>query len=60
MPPYRTVVVPLALLVRFAPDYIADAFCVSRLTSSPFGGGAFGDLPAGTDFAAILERAWPA
>jgi putative acyl-CoA dehydrogenase len=49
-----------ALLVRFAPDYVTDAFCASRLTTSSFGGGAFGRLPAATDFAAILERAWPA
>jgi putative acyl-CoA dehydrogenase len=49
-----------ALLVRFAPDYVADAFCASRLTSSPFGGSAFGGLPADTDFAALLERGWPA
>ncbi len=49
-----------ALLVRFAPDYVADAFCASRLTPSSFGGGAFGQLRAGTGFAAILERAWPA
>ncbi len=49
-----------ALLVRFAPDYVADAFCASRLTPSSFGGGAFGQLGPGTDFAAILERAWPA
>ncbi len=49
-----------ALLVRFAPDYVADAFCASRLTPAAFGGGAFGHLGAGTDFAALLERAWPA
>ena len=49
-----------ALLVRFAPEYVAEAFCSSRLAGSPFAGGAFGTLPAQTDFAAILERAWPA
>jgi putative acyl-CoA dehydrogenase len=49
-----------ALLVRFAPDYVADAFCASRLTTSSFGGGAFGQLPTGTHFEAILDRAWPA
>ncbi len=48
-----------ALLVRFAPDFVADAYCASRLGPSIFGGGAFGNLPAGTDVAAILERAWP-
>ena len=49
-----------ALLVRFAPEYVADAFCSSRLAGAPFAGGAFGNLPAKTDFAAILGRAWPA
>jgi putative acyl-CoA dehydrogenase len=48
-----------ALLVRYAPEYIAEAFCSSRLMPSSFGGGAFGNLPAKTDFAAIIERAWP-
>jgi putative acyl-CoA dehydrogenase len=48
-----------SLLVRFAPDYVADAFCASRLTTTSFGGGAFGNLPPTADFAAILERAWP-
>jgi putative acyl-CoA dehydrogenase len=50
-----------ALLVRFAPDYVADAFCASRLSAdSAFGGGAFGTLPGNTDFGALLARAWPA
>ncbi|HVN33713.1 MAG TPA: isovaleryl-CoA dehydrogenase [Casimicrobiaceae bacterium] len=49
-----------ALLVRFAPEYIAEAFCSSRLTPSAFTGGAYGNLPANTGFAEILERAWPA
>jgi putative acyl-CoA dehydrogenase len=49
------------LLVRFAPDYVADAFCASRLAAdTPFGGGAFGALPGNTDFGALLARAWPA
>ena len=48
------------LLVRFAPDYVADAFCASRLSAdSPFGGGAFGALPGNTDFGALRARAWP-
>ena len=51
--------VQAALLVRFAPDYVADTFCASRLAATAFGGGAFGNLPGTTDFAAILERAWP-
>jgi putative acyl-CoA dehydrogenase len=45
-----------ALLVQFAPNAVADAFCASR-----FGGwsGAFGTLPPGTDARAIVERAAP-
>jgi len=48
-----------ALLLRHAPDYVADAFCASRLATPGFGGGAFGTLPASCDFAAIIARAWP-
>jgi putative acyl-CoA dehydrogenase len=44
-----------SLLVRHAPREIADAFCASRLGGD--GGKAFGTLPAGTDFGAILARA---
>jgi putative acyl-CoA dehydrogenase len=47
-----------ALLVRFAPPAVADAFCASRLEGEH--GGAFGTLPAGIDLAAIVERAAPA
>jgi putative acyl-CoA dehydrogenase len=43
-----------SLLLRHAPTAVADAFCASRLAGE--GGRAFGTLPAGTDFAAILER----
>ncbi len=46
-----------ALLVRHAPAPVADAFCASRLGDRWTG--SFGTLPAGTDFAAILERALP-
>ena len=46
-----------ALLVRSAPPAVADAFCASRLAGD--WGAAFGTLPAGTDFAAIVERARP-
>ncbi len=46
-----------ALLVRHAPHAVADAFCASRLGGD--WGAAFGTLPAGTDFAAILDRARP-
>jgi putative acyl-CoA dehydrogenase len=44
-----------SLLVRHSPSAVADAFCSSRLGGD--GGKAFGTLPAGTDFGAILERA---
>jgi putative acyl-CoA dehydrogenase len=46
-----------ALLVRHAPAAVADAFCAARL-----GGEAareYGTLPAGTGFAAIVERHAP-
>ncbi|NUT91902.1 MAG: DNA alkylation response protein, partial [Saccharothrix sp.] len=43
-----------SLLVRHAPSAVADAFCAARLGG---GGYAFGTLPAGTDFTAILDRA---
>ncbi|MFL6291077.1 MAG: isovaleryl-CoA dehydrogenase [Thermoanaerobaculia bacterium] len=43
-----------SLLIRHAPAAVADAFCATRLAGE--GGRAFGTLPAGTDFAAILER----
>ncbi len=46
-----------SLLVRHAPPEVADAFCASRLSED--GGRAFGTLPAGTDFKAILQRAFP-
>jgi putative acyl-CoA dehydrogenase len=46
-----------SLLVRHAPQAVADAFCTTRLAGE--GGRAFGTLPAGTDFAAILERHGP-
>jgi putative acyl-CoA dehydrogenase len=47
-----------ALLLRHAPDFVADAFCASRLTANHWGA-AFGTLPATADFTAILCRAWP-
>jgi putative acyl-CoA dehydrogenase len=47
-----------ALLVRFAPTPVADAFCASRLADDR--GGAFGTLPPGIDVGAVIERAMPA
>ncbi len=46
-----------SLLVRFGDPAVADAFCASRLTGE--WSGAFGTLPAGTDFGAIVERHAP-
>jgi putative acyl-CoA dehydrogenase len=46
-----------SLLVRFGDPAVADAFCASRLAGE--WSGAFGTLPAGTDFAAIVERHTP-
>jgi putative acyl-CoA dehydrogenase len=46
-----------ALLVRHGPPAVADAFCASRLTGD--GGRSFGTLPAGADWAALVERARP-
>jgi putative acyl-CoA dehydrogenase len=43
-----------SLLVRFGDPATADAFCASRLAGDS--GRAFGTLPAGTDFARIIER----
>ena len=46
-----------ALLVRHAPDAVADAFCASRLDQG--GHRQYGSLPRGVDCAAIIERATP-
>ncbi|MBD0424751.1 acyl-CoA dehydrogenase family protein [Streptomyces sp. NPDC052309] len=47
-----------ALLVRYAPPEVADAFCASRLGAD--GGAAFGTLPSTLDLASVVERARPA
>ncbi|MER6786136.1 acyl-CoA dehydrogenase family protein [Streptomyces sp. NPDC000658] len=46
-----------ALLVRFGPPEVADAFCASRLGGD--GGAAFGTLPHTLDLASVVERAAP-
>ncbi|HEY4451399.1 MAG TPA: isovaleryl-CoA dehydrogenase [Solirubrobacteraceae bacterium] len=46
-----------SLLVRNGPAAVADAFCASRLDGD--GGREYGTLPAGVDFAAIIERSRP-
>ena len=52
------VVLQASLLVQHAPTAVADAFCASRLGARWTG--AYGALPAGLDFDAIIERAVPA
>jgi len=47
-----------SLLVRHAPNEVADAFCATRLAGDR--GLAFGTLPAGTPVTALIERALPA
>ncbi len=46
-----------SILVRAGNEEVADAFCASRLGGN--GGLAFGTLPAGLDYPAIIERARP-
>lgn len=46
-----------SLLVRYGHPAVADAFCASRLGGDH--GQAFGTLPSGVDFAAIIDRAVP-
>src|SRR3954452_10388291 len=43
-----------SLLLRFGDEAVADGFCASRLAGD--WGQAFGTLPAGTDFARIIDR----
>jgi putative acyl-CoA dehydrogenase len=47
-----------ALLLRFAPAAVGEAFCASRLAGD--WGHAFGTLAKNTDFERSCERAWPA
>jgi putative acyl-CoA dehydrogenase len=44
-----------ALLVRYSPAAVSDAFCASRL-GAPWSG-SYGTLPRGTDCNAIVQRA---
>ena len=46
-----------SLLLRGSDTAVADAFCASRLQSG--GGLNYGNLPSGTDAAAIIKRATP-
>lgn len=45
-----------SLLFRFAPPFVAEAFCQSRIEGK--GGQCFGTLPPKADFKKILGRAW--
>ncbi|WP_042421559.1 isovaleryl-CoA dehydrogenase [Comamonas granuli] len=46
-----------SLLLRVAPDFVADAFCASRLDGQ--GSFHYGALPRGAQVQAIIERATP-
>ncbi len=46
-----------SLVVRHSPREVADAFCASRLAGDA--GHAFGTLPPGLDFGALVERNRP-
>ena len=46
-----------SLLVRHAPDAVADAFCASRLSEGK--GLEYGTLPAGVDYEGIIARSRP-
>ena len=49
----RTVIVP-------GPFWLTVLFYFGIVLAPALAGGAFGALPAGTNFEALLERAWPA
>jgi putative acyl-CoA dehydrogenase len=46
-----------SILIRHAPDFVADAYCATRLGRD--WGDLYGTLPEGADQRAILERARP-
>ena len=52
-----TLALQASLLIRFAPAFVADAFCASRLAASYRG--AFGTLPHGCRNGEIVARAAP-
>lgn len=51
------IAIQAATLIRTAPNYVADAFCMTRLGNE--GGKAYGTLPMSVDFDAIIQRAYP-
>ncbi|NEV78475.1 DNA alkylation response protein, partial [Rhodopseudomonas sp. BR0C11] len=46
-----------SVLIRHAPEEVAEAFCASRLAQR--GAHHYGALPKGVNFAAIIDRARP-
>ncbi len=55
-----TVITQAALLTRYAPTEVSDAFCASRLEAGLCGPGAsFGVLPHGLDLKRVLDRTRP-
>jgi len=50
-------VLQASLLIRHAPEPVADAFCATRLAGD--WGHAFGTLPRGVDTATLIDRARP-
>jgi putative acyl-CoA dehydrogenase len=46
-----------AALIRYAPEFVADAYCASRLAPDACAGAAFGNLPPGVPARRIVERA---
>jgi putative acyl-CoA dehydrogenase len=45
-----------SVLLRHAPDFVADAYCAGRLEGE---GRCYGTLPAGVDVDRLIERAMP-
>ena len=46
-----------AELIRHAPEFVADAYCASRLAPTTYAGAAFGSLPSAVATNRIVERA---
>jgi putative acyl-CoA dehydrogenase len=46
-----------AVLAKHAPDFVADAFCATRLAEHP--GLSYGALDAKIDTDALIQRAMP-
>ncbi|MCB1475071.1 MAG: acyl-CoA dehydrogenase family protein [Rhodobiaceae bacterium] len=46
-----------AQLIKFAPNYVSDAYCMTRLGGES--GHVYGTIPNTVDMEAIIQRAWP-